>query len=269
MNSGLIKQKPFSICYLCVIILLLLVFSAFGDSDGRHDSGIYSKESNKYQDALKKDISLEMSKSPDGSRLTVQYAIIEICDKAGVPYQWEKSQKLASPECRGFLDVIQFRDVPAEKAINSILTSLGLSYGLDENGLYLYKKVVSKASNEIIGKDKYREALKNEISLEVNKSPDGSRLTVQYAIIEICEKAGVPYQWKKSQKLASPECRGFLDVIQFRDVPAEKAIKAIVEPLELSYGLDDNGLYIYKCSKDDKDKEKSSQSKYSFRDTEQ
>jgi len=92
-----------------------------------------------YRDNLKRNVSLDIDKSPDNQPLTVQYAIIAICEKVGIPYQWEKSQKLASPECTKFIKTVHIKDIEVEKALMSILTPVGLKFEVDGNGLYLCK----------------------------------------------------------------------------------------------------------------------------------
>jgi len=126
--------------------------------------------------------------------------------------------------------------------------------------------------------EQYKETLKTVVSVDIDKSPDGGSLTVQYAVIAICEKARIPYQWEKSQKLASPECRQFIAPIHIKDISAEKAITDIITPIGLKFGVDDSGLYIYKPSKNNEGKEKPDAKnleskkyppKYSFQNNEQ
>jgi hypothetical protein len=94
--------------------------------------------------------------------------------------------------------------------------------------------------------EQYKETLKTVISVDIDKSPDGNTLTVQYAVIAICEKAGVPYQWEKSKELASPECKQFIASVHIKDMPAEEAIMGILSPVGLKFEVDGNGLYLCK-----------------------
>jgi hypothetical protein len=92
-----------------------------------------------FAEALKKMVSVDIDRSPDGERLTVQFAVMAICDAADVPYQWDKSGTLADPERRQFIEPLHIPGVVAEQAISDILSPVGLKFGLDDNGLYLHR----------------------------------------------------------------------------------------------------------------------------------
>jgi carboxyl-terminal processing protease len=96
-----------------------------------------AQEADEYRSSLSKRITANISKSPEGGQLTVQFAVIAICKTAGVPYQWEKSQKLSGAKSRRFVRPVNARNVVAEKAIRDVLAGVGLSFEVDEGGLYL------------------------------------------------------------------------------------------------------------------------------------
>jgi len=83
-----------------------------------------------YKLALKQKVTIEEK------QISVQYAIISILKQVGVPYQWNKSAELADPERRRWVQV-QIHDLPAEEAITNILVNVGLSYEIEDAGLYL------------------------------------------------------------------------------------------------------------------------------------
>jgi hypothetical protein len=97
-----------------------------------------------FEQLLHKPVTLDISKSPDSNRLTVQYAVINVCEAAGIPYQWGKSAKLADPERRNYIEPVHIKGKFVSEAINDILNPFGLSYGLDANGLYLYRSDLQK-----------------------------------------------------------------------------------------------------------------------------
>lgn len=101
-----------------------------------------------FEQLLHKPVTLDISKSPDGDRLTVQYAAIAVCEVAGVPYQWEKSAKLAEPGRSKYIEPVHIKDKLVSEAINDILKPLSLSYGLDANGLYLYYSDLQKPAGQ-------------------------------------------------------------------------------------------------------------------------
>lgn len=98
----------------------------------------------KYSNMLDKPVSVEISKSPSGNRLSVQYGVIAVCKEADVPYNWDKSAELADPQRRQFIEPINVKNKPAKEILENILSPVGLTYELDSDGLYL--------KNEIIGK---------------------------------------------------------------------------------------------------------------------
>jgi hypothetical protein len=96
------------------------------------------------------------------------------------------------------------------------------------------------------GSEGFAEALKKTVSVDIDRSPDGERLTVQFAVMAICRAADVPYQWDKSGTLADPERRQFIEPVHITGVVAEQAITDIVSPVGLKLGLDEDGLYLHK-----------------------
>lgn len=108
------------------------------DSQKSAEQAEEQKDASRYKELLSKSVTVDIDKSPDGSGLTVQYAVIGICETAGVPYQWSKSAKLTESKCRNYIEPIHIKNEVASDAVKNILKPLGLSYGLDTNGLYLY-----------------------------------------------------------------------------------------------------------------------------------
>lgn len=115
------------------LVLILVVF-AFGISV------VTAGNIEQYQAALKKEVTVNVSKSPSGGRLTAQYAVMEICKAAEVPYQWSKSQKLTENECRQYVEAVDVKSVSAAEVIRKVLTPIGLNFGVDSDGLYLTKE---------------------------------------------------------------------------------------------------------------------------------
>ncbi|MEN6383956.1 MAG: tetratricopeptide repeat protein [Phycisphaerales bacterium] len=100
------------------------------------------------------------------------------------------------------------------------------------------QKIKDKAAAE------YNARLNNLITVNAAKSPDGDRLTVQYAIIEICKAADVPYQWKKSQSLAGSKARKYIEPVNLENISANEAIGSILKPIGLNYAIDTYGVYL-------------------------
>lgn len=90
-----------------------------------------------------------------------------------------------------------------------------------------------------------RAALSKAVVVDIDRSPDGGgRPTVQYAVREVCEAAGISYQWNKSQDLAGDYCRRFIQPVHLDNVTAEEALTHILSPVDGSYDVDADGLYL-------------------------
>lgn len=90
-----------------------------------------------YQSAMERPLTVSAAQSPDGAQLTVQYAAIAICETAGVPYQWEKSRQLAGDVCSRFVSPLKVSGVSGRQALTDLLTSLGVRYEIDGQGVYM------------------------------------------------------------------------------------------------------------------------------------
>jgi len=119
--------------FVCAAALLILPGAV-----SAAEKGVPSKVQ-QYKDALKKQVSVSIDRSPDGGKLTAQFAVMGVCDAAGVPYQFQRSHELTGGKSATFIKTLVVTDVAAEKAITDILSPLGLAFGIDENGLYLQK----------------------------------------------------------------------------------------------------------------------------------
>ncbi len=105
-----------------------------------------SQRAEEYAQKIKQSITVNVNQSPDGDRLTVQYAAIAIAKAAGVPYQWDKSTQLAEPERRQYIKPLEINGT-ATGALNDLLSPIGLSYGIDKNGLYLCRKSLKQTED--------------------------------------------------------------------------------------------------------------------------
>ena len=92
--------------------------------------------------------------------------------------------------------------------------------------------------------DEYRLSLKKKVSVNISKSPGGGRLTVQYAVMAICEAAGVPYQWEKSNKLANTKVRDFTKPVHVTNIEAEKVLQAVLRPIKLTFEVNEGACIL-------------------------
>ncbi len=96
-----------------------------------------NRDNTEFAYKLNQTVSVNISHSPNNSKLSVQYAVMAIAKAAGVPYQWEKSQKLAGTKARQYIQPVNFENTPATEALIEILEAVGLSYSVDEAGIFL------------------------------------------------------------------------------------------------------------------------------------
>ena len=128
------------------IVVAILIFFPLAvrqlRGPGNEETGSPSPDSLTESDPLRaplsKTVSVSIASSPDGGRLTVQFAVMEVCRKAGISYQWEKSRLRARSYCRKFVRPVRLRNVTAEEALAKILSAVDGRYDIDADGLYLY-----------------------------------------------------------------------------------------------------------------------------------
>ena len=138
-------MKKLLILFIAVVVLFVLIMAWTGKRERKEeslpDAGVQETLTarERYLEALSNKVTVNIDQSPGGQRLTVQYAVLAVCEPAGVPYQREHSAKLADPERKRFVPPVHVENVPAQQVISGILSPVGLKFGVDDNGLYLHK----------------------------------------------------------------------------------------------------------------------------------
>ncbi|MCX7018806.1 MAG: HEAT repeat domain-containing protein [Candidatus Sumerlaeota bacterium] len=122
----------------------------------------------------------------------------------------------------------------------------------------LVKKLSFKYLSEIenhpagsygISESSFKNALLKKVTVDADKSPDGSGLTYQYAAAAVCNAAGIPFDWASTEKLAEPERRAFTQPLRVKDVSVEEALLSALKKSGLRFDLSERGLYLYKPGK--------------------
>jgi len=122
----------------CATVVSTSVAAASGSMEATEEVPKASApEAGQYRASLEKKVTVNVSESPGGGKLTIQYAVMAVCEAAGVPYQWQKSTELAGSKCRQFTKPLHVDNVEARIVIQQILSGTGLTFGVDANGLYL------------------------------------------------------------------------------------------------------------------------------------
>lgn len=66
-------------------------------------------------------------------------AVAAVCDSAGIPYRHVKSTQHTEPEQLNVGISLEVHEQPVGDILNQILDRTGLSYSLNESGLFLYR----------------------------------------------------------------------------------------------------------------------------------
>lgn len=194
---------------------------------------------------LEQAISVKISTSPDGDRLTVQYAAMEIAKAAGIPYQWQKSQDLAGSKARRYIEPFAAENKSAADALTELLTPVGLTYGVDQNGLFLSTPGNLRA-NQIIFTDSFEEGGESPIAWEKGQVVEGvayvwDKNTGIDGQASLCLKKAVDKYFPVAQWTRTIEHTGTAEALTVSaQVRAQKAHKAVIDALF----LDDEGEWI-------------------------
>jgi beta-lactamase regulating signal transducer with metallopeptidase domain len=125
--------------------------TSFGQIGEKYEDNLKDNTAN-FKQKLEEPVTVNVAKSPDGDRLTIQYAVIAICDAAKVPYNWNKSAKLADPQRTKYIESVNIENKVASQAIADLIGPVGLSFSIDEKGVYIYKpeKIQGESNFEIL-----------------------------------------------------------------------------------------------------------------------
>lgn len=73
-------------------------------------------------------------------KASVQNIVQAMANKAGLQYNWKKSQSQTAPLCRRLVRNVRVNNLPLHEALIQILDPVGLSYKLEEDAIVIYKK---------------------------------------------------------------------------------------------------------------------------------
>jgi phenylpropionate dioxygenase-like ring-hydroxylating dioxygenase large terminal subunit len=93
-----------------------------------------TKETRPADTRLKTKISYSVDKA------SVQNVVKDMAERAGLKYDWEKSQSNADQLCRRWVRNVQLNNKPLDEALVEILDPIGLTYRFQENAIVLYRK---------------------------------------------------------------------------------------------------------------------------------
>ncbi|MHC4737364.1 MAG: M56 family metallopeptidase [Planctomycetota bacterium] len=97
--------------------------------------------------------------------------------------------------------------------------------------------------------ESFKRQLQEPVTVHIDHSPENDKLSVQDAVMAVCKAAGVPYNWDKSAELAEPQRRRYIEPVNIENNVASQAIADMLGPVGLLYGVDADGVYLYKPEK--------------------
>ena len=69
-------------------------------------------------------------------RISIQTAMVRICETAGLKYDWRGSYEKTSPKCRTYISV-DLNNTPLSEALNEVVTKNGLRYHIQDGSVSL------------------------------------------------------------------------------------------------------------------------------------
>ncbi|MCC7419294.1 MAG: serine/threonine protein kinase [Planctomycetaceae bacterium] len=91
-------------------------------------------------------------------------------------------------------------------------------------------------------------ALAQPVTLNVPYAPPykdapTDKLSVQYAVKDICAQVGLSYHWSKSQRGSAPFHKRWVTP-HFVNVPARDALGELLRPFQLTFAVDESGVFL-------------------------
>ena len=86
-------------------------------------------------------------KSQSVKKISVQYAVMDMCRQVGLQYDWDTSQENTAPDCKKIIKPT-ISNIPFSEAMTDILEPLGLTYTVDWNVVALHRNVEKQTKNE-------------------------------------------------------------------------------------------------------------------------
>ena len=121
--------------------------------------------------------------------------------------------------------------------MRQILDPIGLQYGMENGSVVLFRGPNAIESAEA-------EALPSEAGREIKYST--AKKSVQYIVIDLSAQVGLGYNWDKSFAQTDPECRRFVFDLLIKNLPFQKAMAEILDPVGLRYEIEAGKVVLYR-----------------------
>jgi hypothetical protein len=129
-------------------VLLVMVMTATLAAEGKKSTGA------EYRMVLEKKISWDTATAPPAYQKnwngwTVQWAVRAILGELEVPFQGPRSWEGTKPECFRYITEFKVQEIKARDALLRLLAPVGLTYDVDEAGVYLLRATASQRRGDI------------------------------------------------------------------------------------------------------------------------
>ena len=134
-----------------------------------------------------------------------------------------------------------------EDAMAEILAKTNVTYRIEGNRIILESK------------DDGKTPTKRPVHLTppyiAGKQPDDrvDRISIQYAVMSIDSQAGFGYAFQQSLKNTAPDCWEWIYSLELDGVPFDEAMEQILDPVGLTYRIEDNRIVLYYSSDGDEE----------------
>ena len=222
--------------------------AALADGYGLGPGGVTSKvldENRKaieaFQEKLTQKITYECSNVP------LHYGAVGLLNIAGVPYQWERSGRIAGNLSLKLLS-LERTELGAGELLLNLLEPLQLSYDVDADGVVLKPldgaTIVAAPSEEGLIEDKLRGVVTLKVPYpEYREHAPPHQITVPYAVKVILEQVDVPYSFEASVRNIGPTANKWItpNIVEH---PCKEALDIILRPELLTYVIRNGRLVL-------------------------
>jgi len=223
--------------------------AALADGWGLGPGGVTSRiiEENKkaiegFKEKLTQKIAYECSNVP------LHYAVVGVLNRAGVPYQWERSDRLTGDLTRKLVNM-QEAELPAAEMLLGMLEPINLSYEVDDDGVVLVHRG-GEAPAGAEGRDErdIENRLRDPVTLKIpypeymdNAPPH--QITIPYAVKVILAQVGVPFSFEASVRNLGPIANKWITP-SIEQRSCKEALDIILRPELLTYTIRNGKLVL-------------------------
>jgi hypothetical protein len=134
-----------------------------------------------------------------------------------------------------------------EDAMAEILAKTNVTYRIEGNRIILESKDDGKSPTK-------RPVYLNPPYISGKQPDDGAdRISIQYAVMSIDSQAGFGYAFQQSLKNTAPDCWEWIYSLELDGVPFDEAMEQILDPVGLTYRIEDNIIVLYYRSDGDEE----------------